>query len=430
MFWRAGAPPAKVRVYRSFSRERFPLPFSPKTELLRFRTVERSARESEAVLPVGSCPGHTPKAARERREDFRVLIQDLGWDAYFEALWRENSEDGCVPARVVSQQRGLWRVAGDFEECWAEPSGKFRKESEAGGDWPAVGDWLSVERRPEKQSALIHQVLARRTRFVRKVAGKQIAEQVIVANIDVALIVAALDGDFNVRRIERYLAQCWESGARPAIVLNKADACPESRELAAETERIAMGAPIFLISAKTGEGLDLLVASFRKGQTIVLLGSSGVGKSTLVNRLLQEERQTTHAVRASDSRGRHTTTSRELFLMPGGAMIIDTPGLRELQLWNAAEGLEESFADVDQLRSQCRFTDCQHQQEPGCAVEAAIRAGTLATDRLESWRKLQREQEFLARKVDPEIGAAQKKRIKISMRQVRRNYQERDKGKN
>jgi ribosome biogenesis GTPase len=378
----------------------------------------------------GGCPEHTRKAARERREDFRVLIQDLGWDAYFEALWKENPQDGCVPARVVSQQRGLWRVVGDFEECWAEPSGKFRKESEAGGDWPAVGDWISVEMRPEKQNALIQHVLTRRSRFVRKVAGKQIAEQVIVANIDIALVVAALDGDFNVRRIERYLAQCWESGARPAIVLNKADACAESAELAAEIEGIAMGAPIFLVSAKTGEGLDALETSFRKGQTIVLLGSSGVGKSTLVNRLLQEERQATHAVRESDSRGRHTTTSRELFVLPSGAMIIDTPGLRELQLWNAAEGLTQTFADVDELAAQCRFTNCQHQSEPDCAVQAALAAGNLESGRLESWQKLQREQEFLLRKVNPEIEAAQKKRVKVIMRQVRDKYQNRDKGKN
>jgi ribosome biogenesis GTPase len=359
-----------------------------------------------------------------------VLIRDLGWDAYFEALWGESAQDGCVPARVVSQQRGLWRVVGDFEECWAEPSGKFRKGSEVGGDWPAVGDWVSVDLRAEKQNALIQQVLTRRSRFVRKVAGKQIAEQVIVANIDVALIVAALDGDFNVRRVERYLAQCWESGARPAIVLNKADACAESAELAAEIEGIAMGAPVFLVSAKTGEGLEALEGSFKRGQTIVLLGSSGVGKSTLVNRLLQEDRQTTHAVRESDSRGRHTTTSRELFVMPGGAMIIDTPGLRELQLWNATEGLTQTFADVDELAAQCRFTDCQHQKEPGCAVQAALASGILEVDRLESWRKLQREQEFLSRKVDPEGSATQKKRIKILMRQVKENYRNRDKGKN
>ena len=359
-----------------------------------------------------------------------MFIGDLGWDAYFEALRVECVGAGCVPARVISQHRGLWRVAGDFEECWAEPSGKLRKESLAGGDWPAVGDWVSAEILSGQPNATIQQVLPRRSRFVRKVAGKQIAEQVIVANIDVALVVAALDGDFSVRRIERYLAQCWESGARPAIVLNKADACAAPQELVAEIEPIAMGVPIFLVSAKTGEGLEAIEASFKKGQTIVLLGSSGVGKSTLVNRLLQEERQPTHAVRASDSRGRHTTTSRELFLMPSGALIIDTPGLRELQLWNAADGVSQTFADVDELAAQCRFTDCQHQNEPGCAVQGALAEGVLDAGRLESWRKLRREQEFLVRKLDPAVGAAQKKRTRISMRQVREKYQNRDKGKN
>jgi ribosome biogenesis GTPase len=361
-----------------------------------------------------------------------VLILDLGWDAYFEALWKEiqHEKEKLIPARVVSQQRGLWRVAGDFGECWAEASGKLRTESGEGGDWPAVGDWVSAEIRAGQTNATIQHVLARRSRFARKVAGKQIAEQVIAANIDLALIVAALDGDFNVRRIERYMTQCWESGSRPAIVLNKADACAELRERAAEIEGIAMGAPVFLVSAKTGEGVNALEVYLKKGQTIVLLGSSGVGKSTLVNRLLQEERQPTFAVRESDSRGRHTTTSRELFLLPSGAMIIDTPGLRELQLWNAADGLSQTFADVDELAAECRFTDCQHRNEPGCAVQAALTEGALNADRLESWRKLQREQEFLLRKMDPGTGAAQKKRTKILMRQVREKYQHRDKGKN
>jgi len=382
------------------------------------------------VLARWSNSAGTRIAARRRQEGFQLSIEDLGWDPYFEALRSECVGDGCVPARVISQHRGLWRVAGDFVECWAEPSGKLRKETEAGGDWPAVGDWVSAEILSGQTNRTIQQILRRRSRFVRKVAGKQIAEQVIVANIDVALIVAALDGDFNVRRIERYLAQCWESGARPAIVLNKADAYAEAKEIAAQVEVIARGAPVFLVSAKTGEGFEALEASFRKGQTIVLLGSSGVGKSTLVNRLLQEERQPTHAVRESDSRGRHTTTSRELFVMPGGALIIDTPGLRELQLWNAADGVAQTFTDVDELAGQCRFTNCQHQNEPSCSVQAAIASGALDADRLESWRKLRREQEFLLRKMDPEIGAVLKKRTKILMRQVRQKYQGRDKGKN
>ncbi len=358
-----------------------------------------------------------------------MLISDLGWDAYFEAQWNVMQSENCVPSRVVSQHRGLWRVAGDFEECWAEPSGKLRKESEAGGDWPAVGDWLAVEIRAGQANVLIQGVLPRRSRFVRKIAGKQITEQVIVTNIDVALVVAALDGDFNMRRIERYMAQCWESGARPAIVLNKADTCAEPNEILKQIEAVAMGAAVFLVSAKQGDGVDALAASFAKGQTIVLLGSSGVGKSTLVNRLLQEDRQTTFAVRESDSRGRHTTTSRELFLLPNGAMIIDTPGLRELQLWNAAESLTQTFADVDELISLCRFTNCQHLNEPGCAVQGAIASGNLDEGRLENWRKLGREQEFLQRKVDPAANATQKKRLKVMMRQIRKNYQHRDKGK-
>jgi ribosome biogenesis GTPase / thiamine phosphate phosphatase len=359
-----------------------------------------------------------------------MFIQDLGWDAYFEALWNESACGNCVPARVVSQQRGMWRVAGDFSERWAEASGSLRKESETGGDWPAVGDWVAAEIHESQEHAILQHVLPRRSRFARKAAGKQVAEQVIVSNIDVALIVAALDGDFNVRRIERYMTQCWESRARPAIVLNKADVCAEPRERLAEVERIALGVPIFLISANTGQGMAELEAQFSKGQTIVLLGSSGVGKSTVINRLLNAERQATHPVRENDSRGRHTTTSRELFLLPGGAMLIDTPGLRELQLWNAAAGLAQTFADIDELASQCRFRDCNHQNEPGCALQAALASGMLDEDRWENWRKLRREQEFLLRKMDPEIRQAEKKRVKVIMRQVKDKYKQRDKGKN
>lgn len=359
-----------------------------------------------------------------------MFIRDLGWDACFEAAWNARSKDGCVPARVVSQQRGLWRVMGDFAECWAEPSGNFRKDSEAGGDWPAVGDWIGVEMPAGQTTALIQRILPRRSKFARKMPGKQTEQQVIAANIDIALIVAALDGDFSVRRIERYVAQCWESGARPVLVLNKADACAELSERTAEIAAIAMVVPVFFVSARTGEGLEELEATFRKGQTIVLLGSSGVGKSTLVNRFLEEERQATHPVRESDSRGRHTTTSRQLFVLPSGAMIIDTPGLRELQLWNASEGVSQTFADVDEIASQCKFHDCQHEDEPGCAVRTAIESGALDAGRLESKRKLQREQEFLLRKTDPEMRSAEKKRTKIIMRKVRDMYQHRDKGKN
>lgn len=351
-----------------------------------------------------------------------MFIEALGWDAYFEAVWKERELLNCVPARVVSQQRGLWRVAGDFKECWAEASGKLRKGSEEGGDWPAVGDWVAAEILSGQANAIIHRVLPRRSRFARKAAGKAMAEQVIAANIDMALIVAGLDGDFNLRRIERYLAQCWESGARPAIVLNKADICPEPGKVVAEIERVAMGTPVFLVSAKAGEGLDALEAHFRKWETMVMLGSSGVGKSTLVNHFLREERQRTHSVRESDSRGRHTTSSGELLMLRGGAMIIDTPGLRELQLWNAAEGMSETFREIDQLTEECRFSDCHHGNEPGCAVQAALASGIIDTGRWENWKKLQREHDFLLRKTDPKARHAEKKRIKVIMRQIKEKY--------
>jgi ribosome biogenesis GTPase / thiamine phosphate phosphatase len=368
-----------------------------------------------------------------------MRIQDLGWDGYFEAVWNERAEkcgssgsrnDRCIPARVISQQRRLWRVAGHFAECWAEASGKLRLAADSGGDWPAVGDWVALESCISQGHAIIEQVLPRKSKFSRKEAGKRIAEQVIAANIDKAIVVAALDGDFNPRRIERYLAQCWDSGATPVILLNKADACREAGELLARVEGISMKAATFVVSAKTGGGMEAFEASLAKGETIVFLGSSGVGKSTLVNRLLGKSQQSTQAVREDDSRGRHTTTARELFLLASGAMVIDTPGLRELRLWDAAEGVTDAFADIEELAALCRFRDCKHESEPGCAVLAAMEEGALEEDRLENRRKLEREQEFLLRKMDPEKQHEHRKRIKILFREIRRNVLSRNKDKN
>jgi len=351
------------------------------------------------------------------------MIVEWGWNSYFEAIWRDGVREGVAPARVIAQQRGFWRVAGEFGECWAEAAGKLRL---AGADWPAVGDWVAMEIRDGEKSALVLEVLPRRSRFVRKSPGKKMEEQVIAANVDTALLVSALDGDFNPRRVERYLAQCWESGARPVLVLNKLDECDEPQARAAELERVALGAEVYLLSAKTGQGVEELEKILSPGQTFVLLGSSGVGKSTLANLLLGESRQEVQPVREGDSRGRHTTTARELFVLPGGALLIDTPGLREVQLWDAEEGLAEVFADIDALAAQCRFADCKHEAEPGCAVRAALSAGTLDGARLESRRKLLREQEFLRRKVDPEARVESKQRIKHINREMRKVYRERD----
>ena len=326
------------------------------------------------------------------------------------------------PARVIAQQRKFWRVAGDFGECWAEASGKLRLAADEGGDWPAVGDWVVVEVHGVETATMIQEVLPRRSKFVRKMAGKKIEEQVIAANVDTALLVTALDGDFSPRRVERYLAQCWESGARPVIVLNKADACAEVQEKAAEMERVAVGTIVCVVSARTGQGFGKLEEFLKPGHTLALLGSSGVGKSTIANRLLGEAVQEVQPVRESDSKGRHTTTARELFVLPCGALLMDTPGLREMQLWDAEQGVAQTFSDIDALATQCRFVDCQHEGEPGCAVLAAVSAGELDAARLENRRKLLREQEFLRRKVDPGARQEWKSEMKTLHREVKRMY--------
>jgi ribosome biogenesis GTPase len=351
-----------------------------------------------------------------------VSLSRWGWNSYFEAMWSEGDRENAMPARVVAQQRKFWRVAGAFGTCLAEARGKLWLAAEEGAEWPAVGDWVSVELRGAGAVAVIRTVLPRRNCFVRKSPGKKIEEQVIAANVDTALVMSALDGDFNPRRVERYLAQCWESGVRPVLILNKADACEDTYGKAAEMERVALGAPVCVVSAKTGQGIDEFKPLLIRGNTIVMVGSSGVGKSTLTNRLLGQSLQKVKDVRANDSRGQHTTTARELFVLPCGALLIDTPGLRELQLWDAEEGLAQAFADINLLATQCRFNDCRHEAEPGCAVQAALCTGTLDLARLENHRKLLREQEFLRRKMDPEARSEEKQRIRRRTREAREIY--------
>lgn len=351
-------------------------------------------------------------------------LNDLGWNTFFAHHFEPFVAPGLVPARVAREHTHLYLVIGEEGEFTAEVTGKFRHGAHAKSDFPAVGDWVAIQARPEEDRASIHAVLPRRSAFVRKEAGARTEEQVVAANVNTVFLVCGLDGEFNVRRIERYLTLAWDSGAAPVVVLNKADACPDVGACVEEAEAIAVGAEVLVVSGATGDGVDALRERLGTGKTAAFLGSSGVGKSTLVNTLLGEARQVTNAVREDDLRGRHTTTHRELIRLPTGGMVIDTPGMRELQLWTTEEGIGRSFNDVEAYAAQCRFSDCHHESEPGCAVRNALESGALDMARWQSYLKLKRELTYLARRQDHAASVAEKmkwKKIHMLQRQINKN---------
>jgi len=354
-----------------------------------------------------------------------VHLADLGWNEFFEKQISGEDNEGLVPARVAEESRGLYRLSAEAGEWLGELAGRLRYQASGRADLPAVGDWVLVRRRPGEDRALIQRVLERRSKFSRKVAGSRTEEQIVAANVDVVFLVSSLNREFNLRRIERYLTLVWESGARPVVVLNKADLCDDRAARMHEAESVAMGVPVHVTSALTGEGMPVLAAYLGPGHTAALVGSSGVGKSTIINALLGAERQRVAAIREDDDRGRHTTASRQLLVLPGGGAMIDTPGMRELQLWDSADGLEHAFADIEALALQCHFSDCRHETEPRCAVQEAIAEGKLDPKRLESQRKLDREQRFLERKRDPAAQAEERKRWKQIHKALRQHYKNR-----
>lgn len=338
-------------------------------------------------------------------------LAGLGWTAELGEAFEEVAADGLAPGRVVAEHRAGYAVAGEAGEVLARARGRLRDVH----GLPAVGDWVAF--RPSGSgSGVVEHVLPRRTAISRKTAGLESTEQVLVANVDLVLVLTGLDGDFSVRRLERYLAAAWDSGAEPAVVLTKLDLCDDPLALVA-AESVAIGVPVIAVSNVTGAGVAEVEALLRPGRTVVLLGSSGVGKSTLANRLAGEELMPTRAVR-SDGRGRHTTRHRQLLGLPGGALLVDTPGLRELQLWDG--DLDSAFADVVGLAARCRFTDCAHETEPGCAVRDGIAGGTLDPERLKAYRKLQRELEALEARRDRRLWAERKQRWRQRARESRR----------
>jgi ribosome biogenesis GTPase len=333
-----------------------------------------------------------------------MTLTSLGWDEFFEEAFQPHLENDFVPARVALEHRGVCVVLAADGEFTARCTGRLLHAAHGRADLPAVGDWVAVCPRPGETQADIHALLPRRTKFSRRAAGDSGGEQILATNVDTVLLVTALDQNYNLRRIERYLAVAWESGARPVVILNKSDLHPDPAAAREEVESIACGVPVITLSATESEGVECLDPWLTPGRTLAFLGSSGVGKSTLINTILGAERQQTSAVSHAVGKGRHTTTRRELLLAPSGALLIDTPGMRELQLWDVdASALDDTFADVAELVACCRFTDCSHGGEPGCAVQAALDDASLDGDRWHSYLKLQREQAYAARKDDPRL---------------------------
>lgn len=348
-------------------------------------------------------------------------LSAIGWDAGFAAsLASCDPSGGLAPARVSADHGGAYELLAARGVLCADVSGRLAYLAGGPEDLPAVGDWVAVAERPAEAAATIHHVLPRRTALLRKAAGPGTRAQLLAANLDSVLLVASANRDWNPRRLERACALVAESGARSVVVISKIDLCGDPAPLVAEARRAAPGAPVLALSAATGAGLAELAPHLVPGRTLVLLGSSGVGKSTLVNRLLGREELATRAIREHDARGRHTTTHRQLVVLPGGALLVDTPGLREIGLFEDGDGLAAAFPELEALAAQCRFGNCGHASEPGCAVRRALEDGSLDPARLASHRKLEREAAALRARRDAKARHERREEQRRFTRAVRR----------
>jgi ribosome biogenesis GTPase len=351
----------------------------------------------------------------------------LGWNARLDEAFTSHAAAGLVPARVALEHTHIYRVFTAEGEQLARVSGRLRHRAATRIDFPAVGDWVALEPPVHGGDARILAVLPRVSRFSRRAAGDSTEEQIVAANIDTVFLVTGLDGDFNLRRIERYLVVAADSGARPVVVLNKADLVDDPSAAVDEVRPVAPGVDVHAVSTQQPETLDVLRQYLGFGQTGALLGSSGVGKSSIVNQLIGQDLLRTREVRTSDSRGRHVSTARQLVLLPGDGVVIDTPGMRELQLWETESSIAGTFSDIEALAADCRFRDCQHRSEPGCAVRAAVEAGDIAPERMESFSKLAHEQDFQARQKDQRAQIEQKRLGKIGSKALHKRLK--DKGR-
>lgn len=345
------------------------------------------------------------------------FIEQYGWNSN----WEEKMTGSGIAGRVLLEHKNLYRVMTNEGELLTSLSGKFKFEHNREA-FPAVGDWVVLDQMPGEEKGIIQKVLPRSSQFSRKMAGLTTEIQLIAVNVDFVFLVMSLNHDFNVRRLERYLLAAWDSGATPVVVLTKKDTCEDLEYYIKEVEAIAFGVDIFAVSSVTGEGIDLLGNLLAAHKTGALLGSSGVGKSSLINALSGVEVMAVNDIRTVDSKGRHTTTHRELTLLPEGGLLIDTPGMREFQLWDTSEGVSASFQDIEDLALACRFRDCQHVKEPGCAIQEAIYNGTLKRERYKSYVKLMRELAHIDRKNDAIAKKAETNKWKQIAKSQRNNY--------
>lgn len=352
-----------------------------------------------------------------------IKMNDYGWNTVHEANWEQLSTDTkiqkCVPGRVTLEHKRMFRVITSEGEWLSVCSGAMKHEAEDRRDFPAVGDWVAVEKMPGEARGIIHAILPRTSLFSRKAAGSTVVEQIIAVNVDIVFLVMSMNSDFNIRRLERYLVAAYDSGAHPVVVLTKKDLCDAPSDYIEQAKSITFGTDVYAVNNVTGEGIEALIDLLKDGKTAALLGSSGVGKSSLTNAICGSERMSVQGIRADDDKGRHTTTHRELVSIPSGGVLIDTPGMREFQLWDQHETLDGSFKDIESLAAACKFNDCQHTTEPGCAVQHALATGALPTDRFDSYLKLQKELAFLERKMDRAAQSDERnkwKKITKSMR--------------